>query len=426
MGTNLQRNAILGPYFCLFNSYEFIHATADIPMNRPSSLSTVLLASVVFYLTMQFAESADPPQEMKSIGGHWFVKVSERPVYYYRDKDQFVDLFSYHSKDSNRDGIDNLKLSHDDHFLIIDSQGYPNHPTAIFPNSNNPNTIRVQKFTFKIPLVPKLSDEITRLPMGPIGTAMNGVVFFNPFEIGGMNAVEGYSEEWLDSCCGHPQQTGIYHYHKYPTCVRSPFKDDGKQHSPMVGFAFDGFPIFGPYESAGELAMHLEGANSLDACNGHQDTERGYHYHVTQGRFPYIIGGYRGIVEESNNPGFRRSRIGAIENRQYEGDSRLDKVIVAIQPETASRGAKHTLQIELDPSQAKRTPVPDSAPSWVQVGPYEAIVINRKGRIISVEIAIPIDAPVGVLMDCHLEFDSSPKTGGPMVYKKNDVFQVVE
>ena len=84
------------------------------------------------------------------------------------------------------------------------SQGYPNHPTAVFPNSDNPNTIRIQQFTFKLPLEPKMGDKITRVPMGPIGTALNGVVFFNPFEMGGMNAVEGYSEVWLDSCCGHP------------------------------------------------------------------------------------------------------------------------------------------------------------------------------------------------------------------------------
>ena len=98
--------------------------------------------------------------------------------------------------------------------------------------------------------------------MGPIGMALNGVVFFNPFEAGGMNAIEGYSEVWLDSCCGHPQQHGVYHYHKYPSCVKSPFADDGQRHSPVLGFAFDGFPVHGPYEEAGVMARDLKG----DAC----------------------------------------------------------------------------------------------------------------------------------------------------------------
>jgi len=76
----------------------------------------------------------------------------------------------------------------------------------------------------------------------------------------------------------------FYHDHKYPTCVKSPFADDGRRHSPVIGFAFDGFPIHGPYESEGVFAMDLEGERALDVCNGHADDERGYHYHVTTSR----------------------------------------------------------------------------------------------------------------------------------------------
>ena len=89
------------------------------------------------------------------------------------------------SSDSNKDGTDEVRLAHEAGHLVMRSQGYPNHPTALFPNSGNPNTIRVQDFTFRIPLVPRRADTITRLPMGPIGVALNGVVFFNPFEQGG-------------------------------------------------------------------------------------------------------------------------------------------------------------------------------------------------------------------------------------------------
>lgn len=196
----------------------------------------------------------EPPEGYLGIGGKWYFLEGDKPKYLYKDGDRFVDLFSYHTLDSNKDGVPNLVLSHDSRHLIVNSQGYPNHPTAVFPNSGNPNSIRVQKFVFRFPLQPQLADKITRVPMGPIGMALNGVVFFNPFEAGGMNAVEGYSEVWLDSCCGHPQQTGVYHYHKYPSCVKSPFPDDGKRHSPILGFAFDGFPVYGPYEESGVRA----------------------------------------------------------------------------------------------------------------------------------------------------------------------------
>lgn len=142
--------------------------------------------AVVICLQVGLAQAADEtPADLQSIGGKWYVKRGDKPVYFYRDADRFVDLFSYHAKDSNKDGIDNVRVSHDSRFINIDSQGYPNHPTAKFPNSGNPNSISVQDFHFRLPLEPKLSGKVTRVPMGPIGMALNGVVFFNPFEAGG-------------------------------------------------------------------------------------------------------------------------------------------------------------------------------------------------------------------------------------------------
>lgn len=382
------------------------------------------LVGVCGWLALSATLGAEPPEGLKSIGGHWYVKAGEVPLYFYEDAGQYLDLFSHHMLDSNKDGIPNLRLSHDETVLIVRSQGYPNHPTAIFPNSGNPNTILVQDFTFRLPLKPKMADHITTLPMGPVGMALNGVVFFNPFEQGGMNAVEGYSEVWLDACCGHPQQTGVYHYHKYPTCVKSPFKDDGQQHSPLIGFAFDGFPVYGPYESAGKMAKDLAEAAALDVCSGHSDPQRGYHYHVTPGRFPYILGGYAGVPEPSNNRGLRRAGTGAIEDNAT-GESRLTPVISRLTPGTASRGGKHKLQIELDPSLSRR-PMPTTKPDWVQIGPYEAQSIARDGNTITVEIDVDSEASTGVLLDCHIEFAPADAGGRRMVFKKNDAFRIIE
>ena len=385
-----------------------------------------MVATAVF--SFGILPAAEPAEDIKPIGGCWYVKEnsSGKAVYFYKDADRYVDLFSYHTKDSNKDGIDNVQISHDSQFLIIKSQGYPNHPTAIFPNSGNPNSIRVQQFTFRLPLEPKFADKITRVPMGPIGTALNGVAFFNPFEAGGMNAVEGYSEVWLDSCCGHPQQEGVYHYHKYPSCVKSPFPDNGKQHSPIIGFAFDGFPVYGPYEVAGLMARDLKADSglALDVCNGHKDDQRGYHYHVTPGRFPYIFGGYHGVVEPSNSRELRRGGIGAIENNAKPGKS-LPQVIAAVRPGTASRGKSHEIRIELNPDESRRQPISAEKPSWVQIGPYEAKTISRTGNLITVEIEIPDDSTLGVLLDCHIEFAVEGRNR-PLVFKLNDAFRVVE
>ena len=150
-------------------------------------LKTFALCLAFLFLVAGHAIQAEgtPPEGLTPIGGHWFIKAGATPVYFYQDGDRYLDLFSYHAKDSNKDGIPNLKLSHDERCLIIESQGYPNHPTAVFPNSGNPNSVRVQQFVFRLPLKPQKANYITSVPMGAIGMALNGVVFFNPFEMGG-------------------------------------------------------------------------------------------------------------------------------------------------------------------------------------------------------------------------------------------------
>ncbi len=380
-----------------------------------------VVIAIMLAFSAGVAPGAVPAGDLTPIGGRWFVREGDKPLYFYQDGERFVDLFSYHTRDSNMDGIDEVRIRHDERFLVIESQGYPNHPTAIFPNNGNPNAIRVQSFTFRLPLEPKLADKVTRLPRGPIGTALNGVVFFNPFEIEGMNAVEGYSEVWLDSCCGHPQQTGVYHYHKYPTCVKSPFSDDGKKHSPIIGFAFDGFPLYGPYEAAGTMAKDLRDDQALDVCNGHTDELRGYHYHVTPGRFPYILGGYSGVVEPSNNRELGRSGTGALIDNTQPGTP-MEQVIATVRPGTAARGETHSIRFELVPENSRRA-VPTEKPTWVQIGPFEASTISREGNVVIAQFAIPDDATIGVLLDCHLEFGTGAR---PFVVKRNDVFRVVE
>jgi hypothetical protein len=349
------------------------------------------------------------PAGVKHLAGRWYLKEGTPAVYLYRDAGRFVEPFA-HTGDSNKDGVPDLKVSHDDTCIVLESQNLPNHPTAKFPNSGNPNTIRAQSFRWRLPMVPKPADHVTPPPMGPVGTAVNGVVFFNPFEAGGTNAVAGYSEVWFDSCCGHPEQRGAYHYHKYPTCVKTPFPDDGRGHSPVIGFAWDGYPVYGPYVADGVMAKDLKGADALDVCNGRFDPDRGYHYHATPDRFPYLIGGYAGVVEASNVRGARGE--GAItDNTSGEG---RDNGVAAVKPGTAARGAAHTLRIELTAR------APAGVPTRVVVGPFEATKIARDGDAVTCEVVIPKDANRGATHDVHLEWDG----GRVQVAKKNYAFRV--
>ena len=204
---------------------------------------------------------------------------------------------------------DNVVLNFQgDGFLTVKSKNLPNHPTARFPGFN-PSYIQEMSRTYRLPLEPVLnpnavamddSDRNRALPMGPIGIAVNGVVFFNPFDANMRDAAS-----IMDYCCGHPNPDNQYHYHKYPICVNTPFVDKGDGPSQVIGFAFDGLPIYGPYQDAGLMAKDSL-ANPLNAFNACYDPVRGWHYHVTPGKFPYIIGGYFAKTEPSNfEPGPR-------------------------------------------------------------------------------------------------------------------------
>jgi hypothetical protein len=203
---------------------------------------------------------------------------------------------------------DNLVISFDSTSMILRTHGLPNHPTGYFPSRSrydefvgNPNTIAEAVATYYIPLEPKENPNHTvttadnsnhALPMGPIGIAINGVVFYNPFDAGSQDATD-----LMDRCCGHPNQNGQYHYHKYPICVNSPWADEGQEHSPLIGFAFDGFPVYGPYVAKDLMAKDATGDQALNDFNGHSDPDRGWHYQVTPGKFPYLIGGYWGTED---------------------------------------------------------------------------------------------------------------------------------
>lgn len=200
--------------------------------------------------------------------------------------------------------------------IVMRSRNLPNHPTATFPDKwrmldGNPSYIQEKANTWYLPKEPKVAaDPIAMdaknsngaLPMGPIGVATNGVIFFNPFD----HIFEADAVWRLDRCCGHPSPQSSYHYHKYPVCVKTPWSDEGKMHSSVIGFAFDGLPVYGPYEADGLLAKD-DKQNPLNDFNLHTDDVRGPHYHVTPGQFPHIIGGYWGELDPMNGRG-RRAR----------------------------------------------------------------------------------------------------------------------
>lgn len=165
---------------------------------------------------------------------------------------------------------------------------------------NNPNQIVSASETFRIPLSPVNNSTATETSLGTVGVALNGIPVYNPFEDSEETAAYG---RIFSNCCGHPQRNGVYHYHKYPTCLRlisDNWKSEkekcdeidallvAKGHSPLIGFASDGWPIYGPVgwknensqtgvllkssytgvnDSAGN-PTYVAGSGDLDECNG--------------------------------------------------------------------------------------------------------------------------------------------------------------
>lgn len=127
----------------------------------------------------------------------------------------------------------------------------------------NPNTPSGQNYVIRIDRTP--TEELgtkTVVPLvGAVGIAINGVVFYGYGDARSYNTMAGqntpngdgnwYSDAWVSEGAtmdatgnGHPQQQGVYHYHANPIAF---YSDPSASHSPIIGYAFDGFPIYGPF-----------------------------------------------------------------------------------------------------------------------------------------------------------------------------------
>ncbi len=191
-------------------------------------------------------------------------------------------------------------ITFDGTWVTIKTYALPDHKSAYYPAINplhenysgttfgggtfnqNPNSISSQNLTFKIPVNPAVNAAHSATPMGPIGVALNGIPLFNQYAAGGSpltGEINGFDQWW-----GHPQMSGMYHYHVEPlylTTVKA-------SKSALMGFLLDGFPVYGPKEADNS------DPTGLDVYHGHThatvDYPGGiYHYHFTTAA-PYLNG----------------------------------------------------------------------------------------------------------------------------------------
>jgi len=186
----------------------------------------------------------------------------------------------------------------------------------------------LQKYVFSLPFKPRVrrsgpspipvmpvNDGSKKLVVGPIGVTVNGVLMYSHDEHSQLNGI--------DTCGGQTDQFYRYQYHYPPICLmnqmhvtvpESPleFLDANTvdeqilqwpatgSPSPLLGYALDGFPIFGPYNSTGQLQVAGEG-EVLDECNFDSRTRR---YHITANSpfFPSCLVGKPGSFESIVTP----------------------------------------------------------------------------------------------------------------------------
>lgn len=188
---------------------------------------------------------------------------------------------------------------------VIDGNGLPNHPTGVFPirrtddayrYDRNPGSIREQTIALNLPVSPGVAAAPSCLPMGAIGIMTSGAVLFNALDARGEDAL---AHEIMDGCHGHPQQQGVYHYHGKSPCLEDPAAE--LDHSGLIGYAFDGFGIYGLRGEDGKVLS----TKDLDECHGHTGTIEWdgvevsmYHYHATLD-YPYTLSCFRGKPIES-------------------------------------------------------------------------------------------------------------------------------
>ena len=160
--------------------------------------------------------------------------------------------------------------------VYITATGIPDYPTGPFLDGN-PSLAGDNGYIFRIPRDPQpASGTSMEPPLGHIGVLKNGVPIYNAEDamsyngqgIWLRNAVY-WENDGMDCSKGHPAPNmgpgglaqGRYHHHQNPVafttagvllssiCTLYPaaslYSPDPNAHSPLLGYAFDGYPIYG-------------------------------------------------------------------------------------------------------------------------------------------------------------------------------------
>ena len=255
---------------------------------------------------------------------------------------------SYESRvldvNNNREFAGSLQIEVADERCTFSTNAIPNHDLNDGTDSF-PNDVAEQSIQYVVTTSPAIATLST-----PLSLTMDNAILLNgvkvdmlaagcfgvgdgrvgcndpeqPWRFDPLFAANGFR---VDTHNAHTQPDGTYHYHGVPNAL---FADDSSAASPVVGFAADGFPIFGSYfNDAGTIRKavsgyrlktadrpvgegnpggtpdgsfrddyeYVDGLGDLDECNGM--TVGGVYGYYMIDAFPYVLGCFRGTPDPS-------------------------------------------------------------------------------------------------------------------------------
>ncbi|MEJ6614577.1 MAG: YHYH protein [Saprospiraceae bacterium] len=179
-------------------------------------------------------------------------------------------------------------IEYSDDFVYVHTKGIPAYPTGPF-NDGNPSQASDQNAIYKMPRTPQPAATPQNTNGGNIGIFINGVSLFdyrdgvgwnannqslcggpgNPPCPGGPMAQTDWTRDAIpaeklgfDCSKAHPAM-GNYHHHQNPSAFKLDievvsdicnlydaeglYAIDVDKHSPLIGYAYDGYPIYGAY-----------------------------------------------------------------------------------------------------------------------------------------------------------------------------------
>ena len=190
---------------------------------------------------------------------------------------------------SNNILVNCQQVEYSSDYVYVTATGIPAYTTGPFLDGN-PSIAQNQNAIYKFPLNPQQNTGApSYTTMGNIGVFINGTALFdyrdgvawnpttnalcggpgNPPCPGGFSAVMDWNRDAIpaemdgfDCSKGHPAM-GAYHHHQNPSAFKLDlsvlssicnlydadglYVIDSTQHSPILGFAYDGYPIYGAY-----------------------------------------------------------------------------------------------------------------------------------------------------------------------------------